>query len=179
VAARAADPGLALPYAEWAELVGYLGDEARATKLRARATGPASIGYRRYDMAVDAAGWTVTLPGAFAGRLEDAHYIASDGRRSIELRALETTGLGSAALLEVVPTLHPVIDRFAEPGAGGRHGRAEAHDEDDVHIVHGLVACAPGVAILTCKGAAADHAWALATWRSLRLAAPDGGAGEA
>jgi hypothetical protein len=34
--------------------------------------------------------------------------------------------------------------------------------------VHGLVAQAPHVAILTCKGKRSDEAWALATWRSLR-----------
>jgi hypothetical protein len=58
-----------------------------------------------------------------------------------------------------------VIERVTE---GARCGRAEAYDDEDVHVVHGLMAAAPNVAIMTCKGSQADEAWALATWRSLR-----------
>jgi hypothetical protein len=167
-AARAADRALALPYAEWADLVEQLGDAARAAELRALATGPAEIGYRRFDMelALDG-GWSITLPGAFVGAWEDdgARYWATDGARVIELTCLETTEQDSRALLAVAPERHPVIARLAD---GDRHGRAEVYDEDDVHIVHGLVAIAPRVAILTCKGRARDQPWALATWRSLR-----------
>jgi hypothetical protein len=39
-----------------------------------------------------------------------------------------------------------------------------------VRVVVGLVIDAPHVAIVTCKVAPADEAWALATWRSLRRA---------
>lgn len=166
-AARKADRELALPYAEWAELAGHLGEDERAGELRARATGPAVIGYRRLDMDIELAGWSITLPGAFVGRWEDdgERYWATDGDRVIELTSIETTEHDSAKLLEVAAPRHPVIERIAD---GARHGRAEVYDEDDVHIVHGLVAIAPNVAILTCKGKPSDQAWALATWRSLR-----------
>jgi hypothetical protein len=170
VAARTADPAIELPYAEWAELVGWLGDDARAGELRAHATGAAAIGYRRFAMDVEIVdGWSMTLPGGFVGAWEDDHdrYWATDGARVVELTSLETTEHDSAKLLDVAPALHPVIDRSIE---GTRCARAEVYDEDDVHIVHGLVAVAPYVAILTCKGGAADEAWALATWRSLRHA---------
>lgn len=167
-AARKADPALVLPYAEWAELVGHLGDDERAGELRARGAGPAVIGYRRFDMDVELdGGWSMTLPGAFVGAWEDdgERYWATDGDRVIELTSFATTEDDSAKLLEVAPALHPVIERIAD---GARHGRAEGYDEGDVHIVHGLVAIAPHVAILTCKAAASDPAWALAIWRSLR-----------
>jgi hypothetical protein len=170
-AARKADRELALPYAEWAELVGHLGDAERAGELRARAPGPAVIGYRRFDMDVELdGGWSITLPGSFVGaRASDdddgERYWATDGARVVELTSLETTEHDSAKLLGVAPARHPVI---AETADGARHARAEAYDEDDVHIVHGLVAVAPHVAILTCKGTSRDEAWALATWRSLR-----------
>jgi hypothetical protein len=167
-AAHDADRGLALPYAEWAELAQHLGDHARADELRAQASGPAVIGYRRFDMdvALDG-GWSITLPGAFVGRWEDdrARYWATDGTRVIEVRSLETTQSDSRALLDIAPERHPVIERIAD---GLRHGRAEAYDDGGVHIVHGLVTIAPRVAILTCKGGPDDHAWALATWRSMR-----------
>ena len=168
-AARAADRELALPYAEWAELVAHLGDGERAAELAARADPrtPAAIGYRRFDMVVDIGGWSLTLPGGFVGRWEDdgERYWATDGDRAIELTEFETTEGDSAALVDVAPPLHPVIDRLAE---GDRRGRAEAHDDGALRVVHGLIAVAPHVAILTCKAAARDEPWALATWRSLR-----------
>jgi hypothetical protein len=167
-AARKANRELALPYAEWAELVALLGDDERAATLRAQANGAATIGYRRHDMDVEAVeGWTLRLPGAFVGSWEEANqrYWATDGDRVLELSALETTEHDSAKLIGVAPERHPVIERIAD---GERQGRAEVYDEDDVHIVHGLVAIAPRVAILTCKGRASDEPWALATWRSLR-----------
>ena len=167
----ARDAGLDVPYAEWAELVGHLGEAGRADELRAHATGPAVIGYRRFDMVVALdAGWSITLPGAFVGAWEDAgqRYWATDGARVVEVTMLETTETDSAKLLEVAPPRHAVIERAA---VGTRHARAETYREDDVHIVHGLVAVAPHVAIVTCKGRADDEPWALATWRSLRNAA--------
>lgn len=166
-AAQRADRELVLPCAEWAELVGYLGDAERAAELAGRATGPAVIGYRRFDMVIDIAGWSLTLPGSFVGRWEDdgERYWATDGQRAVELRPLETTEHDPAKLIDIAPPLHPVIEQMSD---GARRGRAEAHDEGAIRIVHGLVAVAPHVAILTCKGAARDEPWALATWRSLR-----------
>jgi hypothetical protein len=166
-AAHRADRELALPWAEWAELAGHLGDTARAAELAGRATGPAAIGYRRLDMVLDVAGWSLTLPGNFVGRWEDdgERYWATDGRRVVELAQFETTEHDPDRLIDVAPPLHPVIERIAD---GARRGRAEAYDEDAVRILHGLVAVAPHVAILTCKGAAHDEPWALATWRGLR-----------
>jgi hypothetical protein len=167
-AAHAADPELALPWAEWAELARNLGDDARAGDLGGRATSPAVIGYRRFDMVVDLGSWSITLPGGFVGAWEEdgARYWATDGDRVLELTTLETTERDSDKLLDVAPPLHPVIERLSD---GGRRGRAEAYDADGVHVVHGLVASAPHVAILTCKGAERDQPWALATWRSLRV----------
>ena len=66
---------------------------------------------------------------------------------------------------DLAPAQHPIIATLDE---GRRRGRAEAYDEGEVHVVHGLVAAAPEVAILTCKGALTDEPWALATWRGLR-----------
>ena len=169
-AARAAAPALALPYAEWAALVGHLGDPERAHELGRRATGPATIGYRRFAMEVRLdAGWSITLPGAFIGAWQDggARYVATDGARVVEVTHLETSEPDSATLLDATPARHPVIELAV---TGGRHARAEAYDEGDAHVVHGLVAVAPHAATVTCTGAASDEAWALATWRSLRNA---------
>jgi hypothetical protein len=167
-AARKADRALALPYAEWAELREHLGEDAKAEELRAKASAPGlAIGYRRHPMEVELdGGWTFVLPGAFVGSWEGERYWATDGDRMLEVTCLETGGgQTSVELLAVAPEAHPVIDRLDE---GARCGRAEAYDEGDVHVVHGLMAAAPGVAIFTCKAAREDQGWALATWRSLR-----------
>jgi hypothetical protein len=173
--AQREDRELALPWPEWATLLGFLGKtNERAQDVRARAGDrPATIGYRRYDLEVElTGGWVVRLPGAFVGAWEDdgARYVATDGQRSIEFTSVtagdDTT---SEQLLAVAPERHPVFDRFT---AGNVHGRVEAFTEDHKRVVVGLVADAPHVAILTCKGGAADEAWAVAAWRSLRHEQP-------
>lgn len=166
-AARAADPALELPWAEWAELAANLGDDERAAELHTRAAGrAATLGYRRHPMLVELDAWTLELPGAFIGRWEDDLYWATDGERVVELQTISTDGsLDTPQLLELAPPQHPIVATLEDDR---RRGRAEAYDEGDVHVIHGLVAAAPEVAILTCKGARTDQAWALATWRSLR-----------
>ncbi|HWU90499.1 MAG TPA: hypothetical protein VN253_24710, partial [Kofleriaceae bacterium] len=171
-AAHRADPELALPWADWAELLGYLGtDDEHAEDVRARAHGlaPAQIGYRRHPMEIElSGGWTLELPGAFVGTWENEgeRWWATDGARVVEFTSLTAESeTDSDRLLAVAPEAHPVIARWAE---GDHRGRAEVRDDGDIHVVHGLMARAPHVAILTCKGATADEPWALATWRSLR-----------
>nr|MBA3821272.1 hypothetical protein [Deltaproteobacteria bacterium] len=170
-AARRADRTLDLPYAEWAELLGNLGtDDEHADKIRKRAGGGvATIGYRRYPLEVElSGGWSIELGGAFVGHWEEAgaRWWATDGDRVVEFTSL-TAGdeTDSDQLLAVAPEVHPVAERLA---VGAQRGRVEIYDDDGVHVVHGLMACAPEVAILTCKATVADEAWALATWRSLR-----------
>jgi hypothetical protein len=168
-AARKADPSLALPYAEWAELLVHLGaDEERVAPIRAKANGaPATIGYRRHMLELEVGAWTLELPGSFVGSFEDERYIATDGDRLVELSTLTASGEHDAqALLDIAPAKHEVIERVIEEN---RRGRAEAYTDEDVHIVHGLMAVAPEVAILTCKSTQPDRAWALAAWQSLRV----------
>jgi hypothetical protein len=171
--AMKANPDLELPWAAWAELLDNLGSEAghvsRVEKRAAAAGGAGAIGYRRFDMDVEiAGGWSLVLPGNFVTNTEDdgERFWGTDGERAIEVTTLTASDdRSSLALLEVAAPRHPVIATLAD---GTRAGRAEAHDDDDVRVVHGLMASAPHVAILTCKGDATDEAWMLETWRSLR-----------
>lgn len=170
-AARKADRSLALPWPEWAELLDWLGvDDEHSKRVREKAgETPPSIGYRRHTMDIElSGGWIIELGGAYVGQWDDNHekWWATDGDRVVEFTSLTAGGeADSERLLAVAPELHPVIARVAEEA---RRGRAEAYDDEAVHVVHGLMTCAPHVAILTCKGKQADEAWALATWRSLR-----------
>ena len=172
--ARTADPAIDLPYAAWAELLELLERDApEVAAIRARGgagADAAPIGYRRLDMEVELGGWSLQLPGAFTGLWIDdgARYWASDGDRVVELTTFTAAGeTDSERLLAVAAPVHPVVDQFVD---GARRGRAEAHDQGDVHVVTGLVASAPHVAILTFKIEQRDQAWALATWRTLRSA---------
>jgi hypothetical protein len=95
---------------------------------------------------------------------EGARYWATDGDRVVEFTSLTAEGeKDSEQLLAVAPEANPVVARLSE---GALRGRAEAFTDEDVPIVVGLVAQAPHVGIVTCKGGEQD--WALATWRSLR-----------
>ncbi|HEU0030518.1 MAG TPA: hypothetical protein VFQ53_07795 [Kofleriaceae bacterium] len=168
--ARRADKTLELPYNEWTDILNYLEIyEDRADKIRARCNDdPRTIGYRRHPMDVElAGGWSLELGGNFVTHWEDdERWWATDGDRVVEVTSFTAPGeTDSAKLLAVAGEVHPVIERLLDPG---RVGRAEAYDDGSVHIVIGLVAAAPHVAILTCKGSRADEPWALATWRTLR-----------
>jgi hypothetical protein len=165
-AARKADPALELPWAAWRELLAYLGVDDEDVTARA-ASEVQAIGYRRHDLEVElSGGWLVTMSGAMVGHWEDdgERYWAPDGERALEFTSLTADGeTDSEKLLAVAPEKHPVIAQFSD---GAQRGRAEAFDDDDIRVVIGLMARAPHVGILTCKGG--DDAWALATWRSLR-----------
>jgi hypothetical protein len=154
--------GLAVPSGPWAELLAHLGTTETGLVL-----GGPPIGYRRHLLEVAlSGGWSVTLPGAFVGGwLDDGgRYWATDGDRVVEFTSMTASnGQDSDALLAVAPERHPVIARLSD---GSRRGRAEAYDEENMHVVIGLVTDAPEVGILTCKGA--DDAWSLEVWRSLR-----------
>jgi hypothetical protein len=155
--------GLAVPTGAWAELLGHLGLEEEGL-----ASGGPPIGYRRHPLDVElSGGWRITLPGAFVGGWMDdgARYFATDGDRVVEFTSMTANeATSSDELLAVAPERHAVIERLAD---GSRRGRAEAYDEGDMHVVIGLVADAPEVGILTCKGC--DDAFALGVWRSLRV----------
>jgi hypothetical protein len=165
-AARKADPALPLPYAEWKELLKHLGIEDDDVNAKAGDREP-TLGYRRHELEVELSGdWRIVIPGSFVGHWEDegAKYWATDGDRAIEFSSLTANDEhDSAKLLAVAPERYEVLERLVD---GNRHGRAEAHVEDEVPIVIGLMCVAPHVGILTCKGGTRD--WALATWRSLR-----------
>lgn len=164
--ARKADAALALPWHAWKELLAHQGVEDE--EVNAKASGDAQpIGYRRHDLDLElSGGWSVTLPAAMVGRWENdgERYWATDGERAVEFSSLTADGeTDSDQLLAVAPEKHAVIARYSE---GAQRGRAEAFDDEDVHVVIGLMTQAPHVAILTIKGA--DDEWALATWRTLR-----------
>ncbi len=169
--AHKADRDLELPWADWSAMLGHLGvNDKHADRVRARAgDAKPTIGYRRYDMEVElSGGWTAAIGGGFLSSWEDdgAKFWATDGDRSLEFTSITANAAHTSdELLAIAPERFAVVARLDE---GERRGRAEAQDDSDgVHVVHGLMAEAPHVGILTCKGKPSDQPWALATWRSL------------
>jgi hypothetical protein len=173
-ASLSASVTLPLPWGAWKELLVHLGieDDDVSAKASTEAANQAAndgraIGYRRHDLEIEVSGgWCVKIPGAMVGNYEEdgEKYWATDGERAIELATLTANeGIDSDALLAIAPEAHPVIARISE---GERRGRAEAFVDGGTPILIGIVAQAPHVAILTCKGG--EQEWALATWRSLR-----------
>jgi hypothetical protein len=158
---------LDVPWRAWQELLRHLGIEDEDVDEHAKTASDPDIGYRRFDLETElSGGWSVRLPGAMVAHWEDdgARYWATDGDRVVEFTSLTAEEeRDSDKLLAVAPEAHPVIDRFTE---GEQRGRAEAFEDDGVAVVVGLMARAPHVGILTCKGG--EREWALSTWRSLR-----------
>ncbi len=85
--AFALDPTLDYPWAEWTELLDFLGDRTdiyNIVKREASHRG-SSIGYRREAVTVELPGrWWITLPGSFSNfLLEDDAFHAQDPPRAI------------------------------------------------------------------------------------------------
>jgi hypothetical protein len=82
--AHGLDPELSLPYGEWEELQGYLGDPTPIPQREDTHT-PSPIGYRRRDVQVKlAGGWSVRVPGSFAETWEeDGTYCGWDGKKTV------------------------------------------------------------------------------------------------
>ncbi|HUS26978.1 MAG TPA: hypothetical protein VMZ53_00660 [Kofleriaceae bacterium] len=158
---------LDVPWRAWQELLRHMGVEDEDVDEKAKDATDPPIGYRRHDLEAElSGGWSVRMSGAMIGHWEDdgARYWATDGDRVLEFTSLTAEEeRDTDKLLAVAPEAHPVIARFAE---GEQRGRAEAFEDDGVAVVVGLMARAPHVGILTCKGGERD--WALATWRSLQ-----------
>ena len=169
-AALRANRDLDMPWPDWAALCDHLDLHTKvAEAVRDRAAGaPAAIGYRRHDLEVDLpGGWRMVHPGAFVGGWEDddTRYVATDGKRSVSVTTLSAEGEADPnALLDVAPERFEIVARVAD---GDRRGRAEATMDHDVRVLHGLMAIAPHVAILTVRCAPTDEPWAIATWKSL------------
>jgi hypothetical protein len=158
---------LDVPWRAWQELLRHMGVVDEDVDEHAKDASDPEIGYRRLDLDAElSGGWSVRMPGAMIGHWEDdgARYWATDGDRVIEFTSLSAEEEhDTEKLLAVAPEAHPVVDRYAE---GEQRGRAEAFEDDGVPVVIGLMARAPHVGILTCKGG--EREWALSTWRSLR-----------
>nr|HEX4315610.1 hypothetical protein [Kofleriaceae bacterium] len=169
-AALRANRDLDMPWPDWAALCDHLdlhGKVSDAVRERA-GSARATIGYRRHDLEVDLpGGWRMVHPGAFVGGWEDddTRYVATDGKRSVSVTTLTAEGEADPnALLDVAPERFDVVARV---GDGDRRGRAEATMDHDVRVLHGLMAIAPHVAIITVRCTPSDDPWAIATWRSL------------
>ncbi len=176
------DPALPYPWREWREvlqLAGLAGDPmseriVREADLAEAGTGAPRIGYRRRSVAVDHAGWTLTIPGSWAERRTDDEWWGGEGGRSITLAGVETGEAGEpmsakAFLSRVATSLGRDALTHEDGGLIGR-ARIEVDSSSGIEV-----ATLDGYSAVVGRGAAiriqihdpSDWEWALEMWRSL------------
>lgn len=176
------DPALPYPWREWREVLQLAGlatdpmtERIVGEAERAEAVGAVDpIGYRRHPVAVDHAGWTLTIPGSWAERRTDEEWWGGEGGRSITLAGVET-GEGGEPM-----SAKAFLDRVARGlgrdalshADGPLLGRARIQIDASSGIE---VATLDGYSAIVGRGAAirvqihdpSDWEWALEMWRSL------------
>ena len=171
-AAWSAEPNLALPWSEWSELRGLLGqDDEISAEVQRRGDAMVSwppVGYRRHPVEVHVGdGFWVDLPGSIGAPERSARsWAAADQGRRVEITL---RGLGDS--LHPSPSLHPAgaaeplaqeagprrgtATRIALPGGGGvLRGRVEGTDS--------------ALSFTARWDSSPDRAWAEHAWRSIR-----------
>jgi hypothetical protein len=178
------DPGLPYPWREWKELLDFAGqpDQMRErVEAEAAAASPTSalIGYRRRQVRVEQAGWTITIPGSFATRRTEEEFWAGGGGRTITIAATPT-GTGDAPmppdvfLDSVTAHLGGELLRHDANGVAGRAKLAlDPTSAVEAAVLEGYSAVrGSGAAVRIVIHSAEDWDWALGMWRSLRPVAP-------
>ena len=173
------DPNLAYPWRAWAEIIGLrgMGDpmakQAVARAMREPATGP-DIGYRRKDVTITHAGWSLTIPGSFAEKRSDEEWWGGGAGRAITMAAVQT-GTDHGAM-----SAQAFVNQFAgdmgsdaiEHHAGGLVGRAsltsDATSGVEVGILDGYSAVVGTGAVIRIEfDDPGDWQWAIDMWKSL------------
>ena len=173
-AAHKADRTLAMPWAEWAELLDYLDldDEVSDEVRQQGAAENGAIGYRRHPARFAlTTGWSVRLTPNFSDSWVDegAAMLASDGDRSVRCSCAESEGDSASEILAKIPMHGEVLARHDE---GGYQGRVEGRD-DEVHgvrLITAIMATAGSAAVLSAvlRSGNNDDEWAIEAWRTLR-----------
>jgi hypothetical protein len=171
------EPNLELPWAEWAELLGWIQAEgALADEVRHRAQiepRRPRVGYRRRPIHHRLpGGWWITIPGNMHEGWEGAAiFYAQEGSRSLWVSVLN--GREAAAPVALRRSGHALTHE-----GDGISGIAQVGRDDDdptLQIFSGQMfstQLATGAVITITFVDPADAAWADAVWRSLRLDEP-------
>ncbi len=171
------EPNLELPWAEWAELLGWIQAEgALADEVRHRAQiepRQPRVGYRRRPIHHRLpGGWWITIPGNMHEGWEGAAiFYAQEGSRSLWVSVLN--GREAAAPVALRRSGHALTHE-----GDGISGIAQVGRDDDdptLQIFSGQMfstQLATGAVITNTFVDPADAAWADAVWRSLRLDEP-------
>lgn len=174
-AAYRADKALAMPWAEWAELVDILDEDDDLTpEIRQRgldAEEPAQrLGYRRYPARFElTSGWSLRLSPNFADSWADggAAMVGSDGERSVRCSCAESDGKTASEILAATPMQGDVLARLDE---GPYRGRIEGFNDgiNGVRMLTAIMATDGGAAVVSIVARYGDDDWAIQAWWSLR-----------
>ena len=181
--AHPADPSLAYPWREWAEVMQLRGTpDPRADRVREMAArvDPAQplIGYRRRPVTIVHEGWTLPVPGTFSERRADGEWHGGERGRHVTIAATPTQtphGRPMPAeqfLAEVAGELGEGTLRHEDGAVRGRaHITTDASSGVEVAVLEGFSAVAgSGAAIRVEFDDSEDWRWAIDLWRSLRPA---------
>jgi hypothetical protein len=171
------DPNLSYPWAEWAQILGFLDrHELEIEFVQERADSVPEIGYRRRNVAVTLPGyWVIKVPGSFSDfeADEESDFSAQDPPRTIwftsykfdEKPAREMYADARQEMLARGPALLEEREGYI--------GRAEikaGEEEDEKYFVlTSSNVCRKGRSILSVVFShREDQAWAEGVWRSLQ-----------
>ncbi len=158
------DPGAALPWREWAEVIRLSDGQLQVPETLSRtieeraaaATGPL-IGYRRGPVRYRLSSRWVELPGSFVNHRDPYEFVAADGDRSVHISMIERqTPDGALKSLEDVAAegdtdtldraegstmLAPIDEPHRRGGAEWfeREEHRHEHDDDDCDCVSSFV----------------------------------------
>jgi hypothetical protein len=177
------EPSLPYPWREWRDILQLAGLATdpmterivrEAGQAEAAEAGPL-IGYRRRAVAVDHAGWTLTVPGSWAERRNEEEWWGGDGGRSITLAGVETGEGGEPMPAQTF--LQRVAGHLGRDALEHRDGPLVSRARIEIDAGSGVeVATLEGYAAVLGRGAAIkieihdpeDWEWALEMWRSLQ-----------
>lgn len=173
------DPGLAYPWREWKEILGYLGEKPRPEIEAAAlsAEGPL-VGYRRSPLRVDLpGGWSIRIPGSLKESLEDdGRWSAWEPGRSVWFVSFSFAAKDGRP----APDPQSMLAEFnPEPGEripeipGGPPGVASfgetLEDGRPVWRLEGRVARPAQLGVVDVfVEDPSERAWAVDVWRSIR-----------
>jgi hypothetical protein len=173
------EPNLAYPWRAWAEVIGLRGiGDPMAKQVVARAmrdtSGGPDIGYRRKDVTITHAGWTLRIPGSFAEKRSEEEWWGGGAGRAITMAAVQT-GTDNGAM-----GAQAFINQFAgdmgpdaiEHHAGGLVGRAKLTSDTSSGVEIGIL---DGYSAVVGTGSViriefddpGDWQWAIDMWKSL------------
>jgi len=174
------DPDLKYPWAEWYEIITYLGTQYELNDLVEEKAAECceehvSLGYRRRDVRKNlGGGWSVVIPGDFVEELEEGQtFLAFDQTRNVRVTCMSASDTSGNSLdaTEILKKIKVYDDPLKyEQGAvlGRAYFETVTEPESAFWMLRGVTAASGTFTQVTvCFESEDERQWAIDTWRSL------------